>query len=194
MAWMSPPGTIPGSHPQAHYTTQFETLNHDFQHWQPRILIDTREQDPLPIARYPSARATLNSGDYSFAGGEHLLAVERKTIPDLVRSLTTERERFTRELERLRGYRFARLLVIGWPGQIEQGHYRSKTPPKAILHSLYSLEAKFVPVCWAPTPQEGAELVERWVFWFARSCVQAAEVIAAKWDGLENSLKNQGGR
>jgi len=146
----------------------------------PRILIDTREQDPLPIARYPSARGTLTTGDYSFAGGEHLFTVERKSIPDLVRSLTIERERFTRELERMRGYRFARLLVIGAPGQIEEGRYRSRTPPKAILHSLYSVEAKYLPVVWAPTPQEGAELVERWSFWFARSCLQAAERIASE--------------
>jgi len=56
----------------------------------PRILIDTREQDPLPITRYPSARGTLSTCDYSFAGGEHLFTVERKSIPDLVRSLILE--------------------------------------------------------------------------------------------------------
>jgi len=145
--------------------------------WQPRILIDTREQDPLPIATYPTERGTLNSGDYSFAGGEHLFAVERKSIPDLVQSVTAERERFIRELERLRGYRFARLLVIGWPGQIEQGQYRGRTPPKVIMHTLHSFEAKYLPVVWARTPQEGAELVQRWAFWFARSLVEAAKVI-----------------
>jgi len=146
----------------------------------PRILIDTREQDPLPITRYPTARGTLTTGDYSFAGGEHLFTVERKSIPDLVRSLTLERERFTRELERMRGYRFARLLVIGAPDQIEQGRYRSRTPPKSILHSLYSVEVKYIPVVWSPTPQEAAELVERWSFWFGRSCLQAADRIASE--------------
>ena len=145
--------------------------------WQPRIVIDTREQQPLPIAACPSERGTLLSGDYSFAGAEHLFSVERKTIPDLVRSLTMERDRFMRELERLRGYRFARLLIIGCVGDIEMGHYRSRVTPKAILHSLYSIEAKYVPVCWARTPQEGGELVERWAFWFARSCLEAARRI-----------------
>jgi len=29
-------------------------------------------------------------------------------------------------------------------------------------------------------PQEGADLVERWSFWFARSCLQAAERIASE--------------
>jgi DNA excision repair protein ERCC-4 len=145
--------------------------------WAPRIIVDTREQDPLPIRTGPVERGTLSSGDYSFAGGDHLFAVERKTIADLVQSLTSGRERFTRELERLRGYRFARLLVIGTPGQIEQGHYRSRTPPRAILHSLYSIEAKYVPVVFAATPVDGAALVERWAFWFARSLVEAGKKV-----------------
>lgn len=127
----------------------------------PTIIIDTREQDPLPFAAYPTERGTLLTGDYSVAGCETLFGVERKTISDLVQSLTTGRDRFTRELERLRGYRFARLLIIGYPGQIDMGHYRSRASPKAIQHSLYSFEARFVPVVWARTPAEGAELVER---------------------------------
>jgi len=143
----------------------------------PTILIDTREQEALPITAYPTARGTLTSGDYSFAGGEHWLAIERKTIADLVRSLTTERPRFRREMERLRGYRFARLLVIGHPGEIEQGHYRSRVTPKAILHSLWSFEARYVPVVFAPTAADGAALVERWCFWSARSILQAAEEV-----------------
>ncbi|EDY16162.1 hypothetical protein CfE428DRAFT_6266 [Chthoniobacter flavus Ellin428] len=144
----------------------------------PTILIDSREQDPLPIQAYPTAVRGLTSGDYSVAGLESLFSVERKSIPDLVQSLTRDRDRFLRELERLRGYRFARLLVIGCPGQIEQGHYRSRTAPKAILHSLYSVEAKYVPVVWARTPADGAELVERWSFWYARSIAQAAESLS----------------
>jgi hypothetical protein len=52
--------------------------------------------------------------------------------------------------------------------------YRSRVSAKAIRHSLYSFEAKFVPVVWAHTPAEGAELVERWAFWFARSIVESA--------------------
>ncbi|HEY3899690.1 MAG TPA: ERCC4 domain-containing protein [Chthoniobacter sp.] len=140
----------------------------------PTIIIDTREQEPLPLTTYPVARGTLTSGDYSIAGLEREFAVERKTVPDLVRSLTTERERFSRELERLRGYRFARLLIIGYPGQIEMGQYRSRATPASVRHSLYAFEARYVPVVWASTPADGAALVERWAFWFARGVVEAA--------------------
>lgn len=143
----------------------------------PTVLIDTREQLPLPIA-YPTMRGTLTSGDYSFVGGEHLFSVERKSIADLIQSLTSERERFTRELERLRGYPFARLLVIGSEADILTGRYRSGANPKAMLHSLYSIESKFVPVVFAPTPEAGARLIERWAFWYARSLIQTAQKIA----------------
>ena len=139
----------------------------------PTVLIDTREQLPLPIG-FPHERGTLTTGDYSFRGGEHLLAVERKSIPDLIQSLTSERQRFTRELERLRGYPFSRLLVIGSEEDIAAKRYRSSASPKAMLHSLYSIESKFVPVVFAPSAEAGARLVERWAFWFARSLIQTA--------------------
>jgi DNA excision repair protein ERCC-4 len=147
----------------------------------PAILIDTREQLPLPIS-YPHERGTLTSGDYSFIGAEHLFSIERKSIPDLIQSLTTERARFLRELERLRGFHFARLLVIGSEADILTGRYRSGANPKAMIHSLYSIEAKFLPVTFAPSAEAGARLVERWAFWFARSLIQAADRIKAAPD------------
>ena len=45
----------------------------------PVVIIDSREQDPLPIKRLETVRAGLQSADYSFLGGEHLFGVERKS-------------------------------------------------------------------------------------------------------------------
>ena len=105
----------------------------------PTIVIDTREQDPLPIRRLRAVRGGLMTGDYSFVGGEHLFAVERKSIPDIVACCCSqERERFARELHRLRGFRFARLLIVGERVAIEQGEYRSQARPKSVLNSLSS--------------------------------------------------------
>ncbi len=73
----------------------------------PVIAVDTREQDPLEFPTFPTKVATLQSGDYSVQGGELHFAVERKSLPDLVTSLTRERDRFCRELHRLRGFDFA---------------------------------------------------------------------------------------
>src|SRR5688572_25097121 len=58
------------------------------------IIIDSREQNPLTFTRLSSIRGTLQSGDYSIAGLEHLFAIERKSLDDLAMSVTSERERF----------------------------------------------------------------------------------------------------
>jgi ERCC4-type nuclease len=78
----------------------------------PLIVIDTREQCPLAFKNLPSVRGALQSGDYSIKGAEELFAVERKSIPGLVSSVTAERVRFEREMLRLSGFRFARVLVV----------------------------------------------------------------------------------
>ncbi len=50
----------------------------------PAIVIDTREQMPLVFRHLSAVRATLQTGDYSVLGLEHLFAVERKSLADLV--------------------------------------------------------------------------------------------------------------
>jgi ERCC4-type nuclease len=81
---------------------------------EPVIVIDTREQDPLVFSRLQSVRGTLTTGDYSIAGLESLFAVERKSISDLVGCcMGDSRQRFERELHRLRGFRLRNLHPIG---------------------------------------------------------------------------------
>ena len=74
------------------------------------IIIDSREQHPFDF-QGPTQIGTLATGDYSIVGLEHLLAVERKSLDDLLACIGHERDRFKRELQRLRAYRF-RMLVI----------------------------------------------------------------------------------
>lgn len=143
----------------------------------PVVIIDTREQAPLVFERLPSRRGTLSTGDYSFSGGERVLVVERKSIADLVACVTGERERFERELERLRGFPFARLLVVGSVAEIERHEYRSAVSPSAVLHSLHAWEARFVPVVFASCPREAARLVERWAYWNALAIVERANAL-----------------
>ena len=44
---------------------------------EPVVVINTREQDPLPFDRLKTRGGTLITGDYSVAGLESLFAVER---------------------------------------------------------------------------------------------------------------------
>ena len=146
----------------------------------PVIVTDTREQTPLPFARLTTERATLTTGDYSFRGAEELFAVERKTIADLVACcIGANRERFFRELHRLRGYRFKRLLIVGTREQIEAGDYRSGIAPRAVLSTLRAIEARFdVPVVFAPDEAAAGKEVESWAYWFAREIVETVNELA----------------
>jgi DNA excision repair protein ERCC-4 len=104
-----------------------------------------------------------------------LFAVERKSIGDLVNCCMGEnRQRFERELRRLRGYRFKRLLIVGSRGEIEVMRYHSRISPKAVLGSLSAWEIRFdCPVVYCATPELASREIERWVWYFCRELVES---------------------
>lgn len=57
------------------------------------VIIDTREQLPYNFT-FESTRATLKTGDYSLAGLESVVSIERKSLDDFVGCITTGRDRF----------------------------------------------------------------------------------------------------
>ena len=70
------------------------------------VVTDTREQLPY---LFPGCRLSirkLDAGDYSLEGYEDVISVERKSASDFFGSITQDRERFERELERLQSYKF----------------------------------------------------------------------------------------
>ncbi len=99
-------------------------------------IIDTREQLPLDLSPLCSIRDTLTTGDYSVRGLEHLVALERKSLGDLLACVGRERERFDREVQRLLAYP-ARALVIEstWP-TLEAGNWHGEVTPSAALGSV----------------------------------------------------------
>ena len=77
------------------------------------VLVDTREQLPYDFtaAGFRMEAATLKHGDYSVKGMERFIALERKSVDDLLACMTTQRERFETELLALRGYRYRAIVV-----------------------------------------------------------------------------------
>ncbi len=132
----------------------------------PRLIVDTREQLPLTFTHLDAVRGTLTTGDYSVDGLQSRFAVERKSTPDLVGSLTQGRDRFMRELERMRGVDFARLLIIGTPVELAACLNRRAVTAASIIGSLESVNARLVPVVWAATPAKAAQMVERWACYY----------------------------
>lgn len=137
------------------------------------ILVDTREQRPLEFETYPTEVVTLPVGDYGLKGFSDWtnpqFIVERKSLGDLIGSLTAGRERFMKECEKMRQFRFRAILVEARRIEIEQGEYRSEAKPQSILGSLSSLEVRSgIHVIFAGDRTRAAAEVERLVRTFAR--------------------------
>ncbi len=103
------------------------------------LLIDNREPDPHPGGPHFSvetARGTLQTGDFSLPCCEEWIAVERKTLDDLIGCLTNSRERFKKELQRAQRIRDFVVIVEGSYADILRGNYRSAMNPKAAWESV----------------------------------------------------------
>jgi ERCC4-type nuclease len=76
------------------------------------VLVDSREQriPPMPPG-VAVERATLHEGDYTLPSLVGIAVVERKSAADFVSSITHGRERFDREIERLKPYKFKAIVV-----------------------------------------------------------------------------------
>lgn len=134
----------------------------------PYVLVDTREQRPLrfvPELGVDCGTATLAAGDYTVRQFSHLIALERKSIPDLVSTLSHGRERFENELDLLAQYRWKAIIIEGDHTDIDGHAYRSNMLPKSVLGSLRAFYMRWgVPHFWCSDARGAAELVA----WFAR--------------------------
>ena len=112
-----------------------------------KILIDSREQTPFTFqgktyADVQTETATLATGDYSLAGLTDKIAVERKSLADLVQCLGRERERFERELIRAAALDcFAVVIEADWR-ELAQGQYRSQLNPHSACQSIAAFTAR----------------------------------------------------
>lgn len=143
---------------------------------EPVIIIDSREQRPLHFKALASARGTLATGDYSIAGLTHLVAVERKSLDDLLACVGRDRDRFKRELQRLRTHRFRLLVIEADAATIDRGEWRSNLQPSHVLGSLAAWQAQYGLPVWLAGDHDGAaRYVERYLY-------QAARCIGAEYD------------
>jgi ERCC4-type nuclease len=144
-------------------------------------LVDPREQDPLAFTNLASEPGSLTTGGYSIKGLEHLIAVERKSLPDLLACCGRERDRFKRELQRLRAYRFRLLVVETDAAEIEAGEWVGKMVPNQIMGSLAAWQAQFgLPVWLAGDHEAAGRFVERFLYQAARCVALEAEAVGQR--------------
>lgn len=100
------------------------------------IVVDTREKTPWTFEAQSfvtTTRAKLDAGDYSLAGFEHRVAVERKSLDDWVNTVLRDRARFYRELERLRAYELRWVVIEATVEDIYRNRSRSSVSPASVL-------------------------------------------------------------
>jgi hypothetical protein len=74
------------------------------------IIVDTREQQPWSFEHYITANKKLDTGDYSIAGMENIIAVERKKSVNEIANNITE-SRFTDVISRLSSIKYPFMLM-----------------------------------------------------------------------------------
>ena len=127
------------------------------------IICDTREQKPFTftgaqIYEGTTVEAgTLNVGDYSLKHLEAAVAVERKSLSDLVGCLAGSRDRFVKELERSRALEAFCVVVEGSWQELAQGQYRSQLLPHAACQSVASFTARMRVPFWFCGSRAAAE-------------------------------------
>lgn len=143
----------------------------------PVVLVDSRERQPWPLAHeHPNwiadeRRVALKTGDYSVEGMVDLLAIERKSLADVVKCTVASRSRFIACCERLSKLRWKAIFVeatfedlkAGW----EDDETESRVHPNAVCGTLDAIEAKFgVPVIY--TSRHRALATERAASWLSK--------------------------
>lgn len=77
------------------------------------VIIDTREQQPWEFTSSSidsTIRQKLDTGDYSIAGLENVLCIERKkSVSEIATNITTDR--FKNELERMAQFKYKFLIL-----------------------------------------------------------------------------------
>ena len=127
------------------------------------VVVDTREQEPYHFdpESVTAVRRALHAGDYSLEGWEDQVAVERKTLEDLVGTVIRSRKRFSKELERLAGFESACILVEASLSDILAERYRSGAHPNAVLGAVLSIVVDFdIPVFFCSDRQSACRFVE----------------------------------
>lgn len=133
----------------------------------PVVVVDTREQKGFAYTfkRFPKwfagvERAKLRVGDYSVKGMEARLAIERKSLADLVNSVIGDRTRFLAQCKCLAALERKAIVVEAGLAQAKSPYPESQAHPNAVVGTLLALQERWgIQVIWC----DNAELAEETV-------------------------------
>jgi DNA excision repair protein ERCC-4 len=142
-------------------------------------IVDTREQMPLDLSPLKIESGTLPTGDYTVKGLESIIAIERKSLDDLLACVGQERERFDREVQRMLAYPVRAIVIESTWSDLERGQWRSKVTPAAALGSCLGWVASGVPVLMTTDHKRAGIFVSRLLYTAARRRWREARSLVA---------------
>lgn len=123
------------------------------------ILIDTREKDEYTFGDIVTLRQKLDAGDYSIAGLEERVAIERKNLDDFVGTVIYQKERFHNELCALARMDFSAIIVEASLTDIFEHRYKSGVQPVSVIGAAVAIMVEYrVPVIFAGNRQLAAHV------------------------------------
>ncbi len=132
-------------------------------------IIDTREQNPLDLSPLATERGTLDTGDYSIKGLEHVVRIERKSFDDLLGVVGRDRTRFEREIDRLLAFPVRVLVIEATWLDIESGLWqRSKVTPQSVIGSLLAWQSMGLSIHCVGDHKRAGQHVARLLFQIAK--------------------------
>ena len=131
------------------------------------IIQDTREQKPWTFDKAIAVEVgTLETGDYTLKGFEHLIRVERKgSVDEIANNLVKEFARFEKEMIRMLDYKHRHIVcefsysdLVRYPLSSRNRKYATKISGKFLLKRLCELQIDYgVNVVFCDNP-DGAAL------------------------------------
>lgn len=150
--------------------------------------IDTREQNAWQFLNLGAPVVkTLNVADYSFVGGEDYFRIERKSGPDYLGSIFTER--FDREMQLIKAFAFHALIVEGSWDWLESGDWRIKANAKAVTGKTLGFIESGVNVILADNRERAQLICERLIYMCARRRYRELRTMLANVIGEEAEME-----
>lgn len=131
-------------------------------------ICDNREQRLLDLSPLKTINGTLTTGDYSVVGLEHEVAIERKSLEDLIGCIGSSRERFDREIQRLLAYGTRAIVVEATWGDLIGGGWRGQIKSSQATGTVLGWIAQGVPILFVGDHAEAGRAVSRILFIAAR--------------------------
>jgi hypothetical protein len=160
------------------------------------ILVDQREGSPYTFSglvadadeggkplRIITRTMKLQTGDYSLAGLEDEVAIERKSLEDAFGTIGQERSRFEKELTRLNSLSYAAVAIEAELSEIlKHPPPDSQLPAKVVIRSIMHWQLRFPTVHWWFCPgRRAAEVV----------CFRLLEAFAKRWNQKPSTKDKQ---